>query len=64
MNRVGNVEMGVKFKTRSGESYEVIKYQGKSESGMSDLWLCRAMNPPCIEAVFTDWAIADKEEIK
>ena len=61
MAKVKNVEEGIKFKLPSGDVYEVKEFIGKSQAGISDLWLCQCGD---IEAVFTDWAICDKQEIK
>lgn len=61
MSKVKNVEEGVKFKLPSGEIFIVEKYIGKSRGGKSDLWKCR--NNHNGEAVFTDWAILEKEAI-
>lgn len=59
--KVKNVEVGVKFRMKSGEEYEIIEFVGKSKSGSSDLWKC--VTPKGMEAVFTDWAILDKQKI-
>ena len=59
--KVKNVEPGVKFKTKSGQVFEVLKFEGQSESSKSDLWRCADNRGS--EAVFTDWAILDKEEV-
>ena len=62
MAKVKSIEIGIKFCMRSGEEYEVVEFIGKSQGGKSDLWRC--VTPKGMDAVFTDWAILDKQKIE
>ena len=62
MAKVKSIEIGTKFRMRSGEEYEVIEFVGKSKGGASNLWKC--VTPKGMDAVFTDWAILDKQKIE